>query len=386
VRPDSFSFVLSAALALAACRKPLPGSGEGSTADAQASRMTRVHVATGVQADAKIRTERVVREILAASVELPGEITSQSDRTARVSSPVAGRLDDIRFGEGEVVKKGETLAVLRVPDLGRIRGALAAAEAKAVAARADAARTKGLFEKQLATEQAYFDAQASAAALDAEAGALREQLSAMGVAAEGGSGHQLILRAPVAGVVVSRNAVVGQPLRSDQTIATLADLSRVWFMGRVFERDLPLVEMGSPADVRLTAVPARRFDGRVDLVSRALDPSTRSAGVRIPLDNADGAMRIGMTGTVRIRSADAGATSSAPVVSVPRAAITDLIGRRIVFVRTSPEEFAVRDVETAAATGDRVAVTRGVDDGEEVVVDGVFTLKSIALKSSFAEE
>lgn len=385
MRRIPYLIVFTAALALAACRRRTPASGEGAP-DAQASRTTRVHVASGVQADARIRTERVVREVLAASVELPGEIVSQSDRTARVSSPVAGRLDDIRFGEGEVVKKGETLAILRVPDLGRIRGALAAAEAKVVAARADATRSKGLFEKQLATEQAYLDAQANAAALDAEAAALREQLSAMGVAAEGGSGHQLILRAPVAGVVVSRDAVVGQPLRSDQTIATLADLSRVWFMGRVFERDLPLVELGCPADVRLTAVPAKRFDGRVDLVSRALDPSTRSAGVRIPLDNADGAMRIGMTGTVRIRAADAGAASSAPVVSVPRAALTDLIGRRIVFVRTSPEEFAVRDVETAASSGDRVAIIRGVEDGEEVVVDGVFTLKSIALKSSFTEE
>jgi membrane fusion protein, heavy metal efflux system len=386
VRRDPFFQVLIAAIALAACRKPAPASGEATRDGAQARAPARVHVATGVQADAKIRTERVVRDVLAAAVELPGEIVSQSDRTARVSSPVAGRLDDIKFGEGDVVKKGETLAVLRVPDLGRIRGALAAAEAKASAARADATRTKGLLDKQLATEQAWLDAQAGSASLEAEAAALREQLAAMGVAAEGGSGHQLVLRAPVAGIVVSREAVVGQPLRSDQTIATLADLSRVWFVGRVFERDLPLVQMDAPADVRLSAIPARRYEGRVDLVSRALDPATRSASVRIPLENPDGTMRIGMTGTVRVRSGDAGAAPSAPVVSVPRAALSDIVGRRVVFVRTSPEEFAIRDVETASSVGDRIAVTRGVDDGEEVVVDGVFTLKSIALKSSFAEE
>ena len=383
-RVCSILFISVLAVCAASCKKPPPPRGDDPPDSARASGPGTVHVATGVQDDAKIRVERVTSEVLGASVELPGEIASQSDRTARVSSPVAGRLDAIRFGEGERVKKGETLAVLRVPDLGRIRGALAAADAKARAARADATRTRTLADKQLATEQAALDTEAAAAAFEAEAAALREQLSAMGIAAQGGSGHQLVLRAPVEGVVVSRDAVVGQPLRSDQTIATLADLSSVWFVGRVFERDLPLVEVGAIADVALTAVPGRRFQGRVDLVSRALDPGTRSASVRIPLENAEGAMRIGMTGTVRVRSFDGG--PGAPVFTVPRAAVADLVGRRVVFVRTASEEFAIRDVETGGTAGGRVEIRRGLTDGDEIVVDGVFTVKSIALKSSFAEE
>lgn len=383
-RVCSILFISVIAVFAASCKKPPTSEGGGPAASARAGAVATVHVAAGVQDDAKVRVERVTSEVLGASVELPGEIASQSDRTARVSSPVAGRLDDIRFGEGERVKKGETLAVLRVPDLGRIRGALAAADAKARAARADATRTRTLADKRLATEQAALDTEAEAAAVEAEAAALREQLSAMGISAQGGSGHQLVLRAPVDGVVVSRDAVVGQPLRSDQTIATLADLSSVWFVGRVFERDLPVVQVGAVADVTLTAVPGRRFEGRVDLVSRALDPGTRSASVRVPLHNADGSMRIGMTGTVRVRSLDGGA--GAPVVIVPRAAVADLVGRRVVFVRTAPEEFAIRDVETGAVASGRVEIRRGLTEGDEIVVDGVFTVKSVALKSSFAEE
>jgi membrane fusion protein, heavy metal efflux system len=344
-----------------------------------------VHVARNVQSDAKVRTETVAREILGATIEIAGEIASDPDRTARVSSPVAGRLEEVRFAEGALVQKGERLAALRVPDLGRIRGGLAAAVAKASAARADATRLEALAEKRLATEQSYLDAEAAAASLDAEAAALREQLAAMGISPEGGAGHQLVLRAPVSGVVVSRDAVVGQPVRSDQTIATLADLAKVWFVGQVFERELAFVEIGAPAHVRLSAFSGRVFDGRVEVIGTALDPGSRSASVRIPLVNADAAVRIAMTGTARVTSLAKGDAGS-PAPSAPRSAVTDLGGRRVVFVRKGEEEFEAREVETEGSAGDRVAFKRGLEEGEEIVVDGVFLLKSIALKSTFAEE
>lgn len=380
----SVSFV---ALVVVACsRRASPGDGASSSTSRSSSegRPQIVRVAAGVQADAAIRTERAARDVLGATIDLPGEVVSQSDRTARLSSPVAGRLEEIRFGEGAAVKKGDALAVLRVPDLGRVRGALTASLAKAAAARADATRTKGLFEKQLATEQSYLNAEAQAAAQEAESKALREQLAAMGVAEEGGSGHQLVLRAPVSGVIVSREALVGQPVRSDQTIATIADLSHVWFVARAFERDIAKVERGAAVEVRLTALPGRSFSGAVDLVGRALDPITRSASIRIPIENADAAIRVAMTGSARVRAADAGA--GVVVVSVPRTAVTDLVGRRVVFVRKGPEEFEARDVDVGTSAGDRIAISRGVAEGEETVVDGVFTLKSIFLKSTIAEE
>lgn len=376
--------MVAAIVIAAGCDRPRPAPAE--TKDEVEARPRVIHVAAGVQADAKIRSERVSREVLGRTVELAGEIVSQFDRTARVSSPVAGRLEEVRFGEGAQVKKGEPLAVLRVPDLGRIRGALAAAVARATAARANAVRLQGMAEKRLATEQSYLDAEAEAASFEAEAAAVREQLSAMGAPSEGG-GHRLVLRAPVDGVVVSREALVGQPMRSDQVIATLADLGRVWFVAQVFERDMPLVDIGEVGRVRLTALPGRTFEGRVDLVGRALDPTTRSASVRIPLENADGAIRIAMTGLVRLGSVgqnvDAGGQA---VIAVPRAAVTDLIGHRVVFVRTGPEDFEPRDVETGASDGERIAIARGLADGDDVVVDGVFTLKSVVLKSTFAEE
>ncbi|MBL8956288.1 MAG: efflux RND transporter periplasmic adaptor subunit, partial [Myxococcaceae bacterium] len=97
-------------------------------------------------AEAGIRTEPAKRAALALTVTLPGEVTSEPDRTARVSAATAGRLDSVTFNEGSVVKKGDVLATLRVPDVGRLRGALAGTQAKAKAARANAARLKSLRE------------------------------------------------------------------------------------------------------------------------------------------------------------------------------------------------------------------------------------------------
>lgn len=343
----------------------------------------RVRLTKDVIADAKIQTAPVIKEILAVTLALPGEIAADPDKSARVASAVAGRLADVRFKEGSAIKKGDVLAMVRVPEIGKVRSAYNATTAKAAAARANAERLGPLAEKGLASKQEVVAAKAEADALEAEARALNEQLGALGMGSAGG-GSELVLRAPVSGIVISRDAVVGQPVTTEQTIATIADLSEAWFLGRVFEKDLGRLKVGAKADVQLNAYPKERFDGTVEYLGRQIDPVARTVTARIRLVNRGDLLRIGLFGTARVSTGEEG--KQVPVLVIPRTAVTEIGGKPVAFVRHADDDFELHDVVLGESSLGKVEIVNGLREGEKVVVEGVFTLKSAVLKGTIAEE
>ena len=365
----------------AAAPRPSASVGEGEATHVP----KRVQLSAKVIADAGIKTMPVAREPLMATVDLPGAIGADPDKSARVSSPVAGRLEQISFHEGSQVKRGDPLATLRVPDLGKTRAAYAATSAKAGAARTNAGRLSSLAEQGLVGKQEALSARAEADALEAEARAAEQQLNALGMGTSGGEA-QLTLRAPIAGVVIRRNAIVGQPVATDETIATIADLSEVWFLARVFERDLEHVRVGARAQVQLNAYKSERFEGPVEYLGKEIDPTARTILARIRLTNRNDLLRIGLFGTARLDRSDA--SKQPPAVVVPRDGLTDVLDNPVVFVRlTSPENtFEMREVRAGQSSAQKVEILSGVKEREEIVTEGIFTVKSAFMKATFAEE
>ncbi|MBX7113540.1 MAG: efflux RND transporter periplasmic adaptor subunit [Myxococcaceae bacterium] len=344
----------------------------------------QLSVSLKIAKEADLKSMVAKRGVLAMTIGLPGEITASPDCTAKLSAATSGKLEQVSFNEGSVVKKGDVLAWLRVPDVGRLRGALAATSAKARASRANAERLRALKESGLGAEQALVDAEADARAQEAEAKAIAEQLGAIGINAASGSGYLVPLRAPIAGVVVSRDAVVGQPIGAEHVLATVVDLSEVWFLGRVFEKDLGRLRPGAKSAVQLNAFPGERFEGVVDYVGQQTDPVVRTLTVRVRLKNTDGRLRLGLFGTAGVEVEEANQAS--PQIIVPRSAVTDVGGKSIVFVKAADGDFVVHEVTLGDAALAQVQVLSGIDENEEVVVNGVFTLKSLLLKSSLAED
>lgn len=385
-------WMLAAVLAVAGCKKdteqtPVPISGEASGhRDEQGHDELPKQLRLTPQAieEAELKTAMVKRGVLAATIRLPGEIIAQPDRTARLSSVTSGKLEQVSFNEGSVVKKGDVLAVLRVPDVGRLRGALAATTAKAKASRANAERLQALKASGLGAEQATVDAEAEARAQEAEAKALSAQLGAIGVDAESGGGYLVPLRAPISGVVVSRDAVVGQPIGAEHVLASLVDLSEVWFLGRVFEKDLGRLVTGAKCGVQLNAFPSERFEGTVEYVGLQIDPVARTLTARIRLKNETGRLRLGLFGTAQVEVEESRA--DAPQVLIPRTAVTDVGGKRIVFVKAQDGDFVVHEITLGDSALAQVQVLSGLDENEEVVINGVFTLKSLLLKSTLGED
>jgi len=344
----------------------------------------KVRLEPEVVKDAGIEVAPAKKEVLATTVTLPGEIAADPDKSARVSSPVAGLIERVAFKEGSDVKKGDVLVVLRVPDLGRIRGALAAAYAKGKAARANADRLKGLSESKLASEQSYLDAKGEAEAHEAEAQSLSNQLAAMGGSAGEGKPFLLAIRAPVAGVVVARDAVVGQPVTTEQILASIADLSEVWFLGRTFEKDLGTLREGSAAEVELNAFPKDRFLGTLEFIGKQIDPAARTITARVRIPLAKGAIRLGLFGSARVIVQDERAQT--PVLAVPRSAVIEVAGKTVVFVRQPDGDFELHVVVLGEASVGKVQIVSGLREGEQVVVQGAFTLKSAVLKATMKDE
>jgi membrane fusion protein, heavy metal efflux system len=341
----------------------------------------RVRVSDAVARDARLVVVPVKREALAETLVLPGEVAGDPDRLARISSPAAGRIEEVRLREGAVVKKGDVLVVLRVPEITRVRGAYAATKARAAAARVNQERLQRLAAEGISTQQAVLDAAAEADALEAEAGALGLELGALGAASNGALA--ISLRAPLTGIVVSRDAVVGQPVAPEQTLATIAALDEVWFLGRVFEKDLGRVRLGARAEVRLNAYAGERFTGTVEYLGQAVDPVGRTITARIRLKNRAEMLRIGLFGSAEValpnpRGAQLG-------LVVPRSAVTEVGGKSVVFVKLPSGEFELHEVTLGAESVGSVEVLGGLGEGELVASEGVFTLKSLVLKDSFAE-
>jgi membrane fusion protein, heavy metal efflux system len=341
---------------------------------------THVLLSDEVVHAAGVRTQKVERELLVSTIDLPGELAVDPDRAARVASPIPGRIEQVSFKEGQRVQKGDALLTIRVPELGKVRSDLAATRAQAKAARVTANRLKELKEQQLASEQAYLTAEAEAQSLEVSAIAAQDRVSALGV---GNQGSLLVIRAPLSGVVLARSAVVGQPVTAEQVVAELADLSEVWFLGRVFEKDLGLLRVGAGAEVLLNAYPGRAFPGVVEYLGHQVDPIARTLTARVRLKNHDDLLRIGLFGSARVslETRDARAT-----LVVPRSALTEVAGKQVVFVRQADRDFELHEVTTGRAAGGKVEVLSGLREGEQVVADGVFTLKSSVLKASLAED
>lgn len=343
----------------------------------------RVRVTPQVVKDAGIKIATLGKSRLSATVSLTGEVTANPNKIARVSSPAAGRIARVEVDEGAQVRSGDIIAILKVPELGKIRSALSGATAKAKAARSNAQRLKELADKEVGSKQAALDAEAEASALESDAKAAREQSEGMGVGSVEGSGYELVLRAPITGVVTARNAVIGQPVTANEAIATIAQLDELWFLGRIFEKDLGELRTGAAADVLLNAYPKQRFSGHVDYIGKQVDPVVRTLIARIPLQNQKGLLRIGLFGTAQVTLET---EQGEPVLAVPTDSLTEIGGKPVVFVQEANGDFVRHDVVIGREGVGIVEIQAGLVEGQNIAIAGVFSLKSILLKSTMAQE
>jgi membrane fusion protein, heavy metal efflux system len=348
----------------------------------------RVTLTREVAARARITTTKAEEKALASTLDLTGEVVADPDARAIVTARMNARIVDVRFRENDLVSTGQALIVLESAELARARAAYTVAKAKLDAAKMHLARLDSLGDKGLSSGQERETAGADVAALEAELGAARQTLAAFGptvLDATTGDAARITLTAPVSGRVLSRQAVRGEGVTAERVLAEIADLSHAYFQVRVFEKDTASVRQGSKAEVRLNAHPEVVFEGTVESVGHHVDANARTVLARIKIADRDNLLKVGFFGNARI--VDAGGTRPQRArLAIPLHAVTEIAGRRIVFVRTNDGEFEVHEVSVGRSAEGEVEILSGLRSGEDVVSEGVFTLKSAVLKSTFGED
>ena len=181
------------------------------------------------------------------------------------------------------------------------------------------------------------------------------------------------------GIVHGLNVREGMFAKPMTEVMTLVDLSSVWLLVDVFESQSEWVEVGQPAEVRIPYLPGRVWEGKVEFVYPTIDPKTRTLRARVQFDNPDQTLKPNMYADVRIF---AGPRNN--VLSVPREALIRTGKSERVIVALGEGRFSAREVVSGMESGNRVEITRGLSEGEEVVTSGQFLIDSEAsLKASF---
>jgi len=380
------SFATGAAVGLSVGTRIVRGPtvSRGASAEPSVASARRVRMAALLRERAGVTTAPVQRRTLTPTLDAVGSVEFNRDRVAEVGSRVAGRVARMLVGVGATVQAGQALAEIESAAVSEALADYVAAQAAVLASRAESARLARLAADRLVTAREVEQHHAQLVAHEAaQRGALQRLLAAgfsQGEAqalARSPGAARVTLRAPIAGRVVSREVVLGQVVEPTTTVLEIADPASLWVQLEVFERDLARVSLGAAVEIQTDAHPDITVRGTVAHIATSVSHATRTARVRIELDNASGALRPGQFVRARVLGGDG---RSREGITVPRDAIVQVEGRPSAFVAVADGEFELRPLELGATDGDAVEVLRGVDVGEALVTRGAFALKSELLR------
>ena len=303
---------------------------------------------------------------------LNGRVTFNETSTARVSSPISGRVVALKAQPGDAVKAGDALAMLDSPDLAAAVADSRKAEADEARKRSALDRARALYEGQVLAKKDLESAQADFAQAHAETARAALRLHNL---APGGGGEEsrYVLRAPISGVVVDRQANPGMEVRPDlpNPLYVITDPARLWVLIDLPERDLAKVAPGQPVSVEVDAWPGERFRARIDRIGMVLDPATRRVPVRCAVANPQGKLKPEMYARVTLL-----ADENRRAIRVPNTALVTEGLYSYVFVERSPGVFARRRVALGVQDRDYSYLESGIDAGERIVVAGSVLLNS----------
>lgn len=333
-----------------------------------------------------------------------GQVQAAEPLRVQAFSPVPGRVTHLPVSLGQTIRQGQLIAHVKSDEVGQLESELLQqlleneaelrqANAQLELSRATYQREQKLLQEEV-TSKADFEAaraqfrkdEAVIASLRikiaASTQAFRERLSLLGVSSEAiGQLLQtrrispyLSITAPRSGMVTERNVNPGEWVDSSKTLLTISDLSEVWLMGDVYEKDLAKVRAGQPISVKIDSLPDQTFNGTVDFLSSLLDPQSRTLSVRGILPNPGLTLKPNMFARMAIE------VGQIQTLAIPESALQGIGDTEMVYVRTSPTVFEERRVVTGRRIDQFVEIRGGLKEGEQIAVSGTVGLKGMVIK------
>lgn len=338
-----------------------------------------VHLTAEELARTVIEVAPVVRGALLVPRQYTATVQANENELAEVTTLIRGRVEKVYVDVGQDVKKGALLAMLHSTDLGVAEGAYLKSAAKLHEAKLAYERAKDLYEQHVVSLAELQRREATMKTAQAEAREARNRLELLGVPRqeverldrEDTIKADVPLRAPFDGRIIMRNITRGEVVEMEQKLFTVADLSAVWVVGNVPEKDVQYIRKEQKVNVIVSAYPHALLPGTITYIGDVLDPATRTMRLRVTVLNPDRLLKPEMFATVLVYAA---ATPDA--LTVPIAAVQNGPTGKIVFVQRGVNDFEVQTVKLGSEQGEVVTVLDGVSAGEQVVTKGSFVLKS----------
>ena len=326
----------------------------------------------------------IVRGEFHTSRDFPGTVVPNSHAVADITALVRGRVADVYADLGQEVKSGQLLAMLDSGELGMAQSSYLKANAKLYVAERAFRRAQLLLEEKVIGLAEAQRREGDLISIRAETREARDRLRLFGMNDQDirrldrdQTIHSFVpIAAPFDGRVIARNLTKGEVVETTEKLFVVADLSEVWVLANIPEKDIPYFYQdrsreGKSTEVRVSAYPSQVFHGVITYAGDVLDPATRTMQLRLELTNADRKLKPEMFATVRVHS-----EAEHNVLVVPDASVQRDRERQFVFVQTGPSTFETRDVKLGESNGALVKVLDGLKEGQSVVVKGAFILKS----------
>ncbi len=336
-----------------------------------------IKMTTEVQKQSGVVVSSIKNQRLAGIISATGKVEANADKAAHVSPRISGKVVAVKASLGDGVAAGQVLVILDSVELGEALSRYHQSKTKLALAQSNMDRIKTLVEKKIAPRKEILQAETDYKMAQTELHTDEERLSLYGVSLADlkGDNHRkplLPVRSPIGGIITEKHAIVGELSDPSKSLYTVADLSSVWVLVDIHEKDLAKVRRGQAATVIVGAFPDQKFRGRITYLADLVDEATRTVKVRVEVANPGRKLKPEMFATVEL----ALASDAPPVLAVPEEAVQELDGKKLIFVAEKDTEFEPRAVELGRASGGMVEVVSGLKEGERYAIKGAFTLKS----------
>ncbi|MFM1911043.1 MAG: hypothetical protein RJB18_434 [Pseudomonadota bacterium] len=315
-----------------------------------------------------------IREVL----RIPGSIQVDEQRMARIGAPVTGRITDIDAVLGQHVQRGQALATLNSTELAQNQLVYIKALQQIDLQSKAVERARVLLEADVISKAELQRRESELSAAHADLNAAGDQLQVLGMSPQGvaklsktSQMHSFsTVTARISGTVITRKINLGQVVQPSDELFVVADLSKVYAVAEVPERQIDLIEKGQEVDILIPSINEKPIKGKLVYVSDIVNPETRTVMVRSELSNTSREIKPDMLVSMLVQS------KPISKVSVPVKSIIRENDKNYLFVQISTNKYRLREVDVGDEFNGMVAIVSGVEEGETIVSDGAFHLNN----------
>lgn len=307
-----------------------------------------------------------------------GKVEADADRIAHVSPRISGQIVSVPASLGDRVTAGQILVTLKSLEVAEASNRYRLSKTKLALAQANMTRIRTLVEKKIVARKELLQAETDLAIAQTEQQNDQERLTLYGASTANLHGSRsnrtsLGVQAPISGTITEKHAIVGELSDPSKSLFTVVDLSSIWVVVDIYEKDLAKVRTGQRATVTVDAYPDLKLTGRVAYLADMLDATTRTLKVRVEVANPQRKLKPEMFARVELTPP----ASSAMTLAVPADALQEIDGKKVIFVTDkSQEAFRPQTVEAGRSSGGLVEIISGLKEGQRYAVKGSFILKS----------